>query len=347
MLSFPRTHKLTYGDTPHHKYIHACKQAYTYMHIHTFTECLKRVPYFCHCTGRKCGCGETLKDSIIHFKENLPEKDLIDGFKHGDKADLCLVLGSSLTVSPACHIPRDCVKKGGKLVIVNLQKTPYDQQSELRIFAKIDEVMHALMGQLGFDADQDVVPFGDSKYCQQELTRVKEEAKKNTNTPASASPTSALISSSSGHSSAGFSTPNNRLPVHNKHTDKGGAVIPRYDCPHMSAHVSDKTGAKLTQRQVKEAFASGCAECKDESENWICRQCGEILCGRYVNEHMVLHAATTQHLVVTSLSDLQTWCYGCEAYCIDSRLDQGNAMLYLTKFGALPPGFAKAAGTSI
>ena len=30
--------------------------------------CAERVPHFCHCTFRRCACGERLKDSIIHFK---------------------------------------------------------------------------------------------------------------------------------------------------------------------------------------------------------------------------------------------------------------------------------------
>jgi NAD-dependent SIR2 family protein deacetylase len=34
-------------------------------------------------------------------------------------------MGSSLTVNPAAHIPRE-VSKHGKLIIVNLQKTPLD-----------------------------------------------------------------------------------------------------------------------------------------------------------------------------------------------------------------------------
>jgi len=39
-------------------------------------ECLGRVPKFCHCTRRKCSCGGILKDSIIHFGENLPQDEL-------------------------------------------------------------------------------------------------------------------------------------------------------------------------------------------------------------------------------------------------------------------------------
>ena len=56
-----------------------------------------------------------------------------------------IVLGSSLTVYPACDLP----KYSKEFVIVNLQKTQHDSLSSLRIFAKTDDVMRLLMSELG------------------------------------------------------------------------------------------------------------------------------------------------------------------------------------------------------
>lgn len=50
---------------------------------------------------------------------------------HTYKADLALVLGSSLKVGPACDMPAQVGKNGGKLVIVNLQHTPFDGRASL------------------------------------------------------------------------------------------------------------------------------------------------------------------------------------------------------------------------
>ena len=83
-----------------------------------------------------------MRDSIIHFGEDLPEKSLDLAYKNGKKADVMIVLGSSLRVSPANAIPEETVEKGGKLVIVNLQKTPLDSSAHLRIFAKTDLVSY-------------------------------------------------------------------------------------------------------------------------------------------------------------------------------------------------------------
>jgi NAD-dependent SIR2 family protein deacetylase len=74
-----------------------------------------------HQTGRKCGmpgCGGILQDTIINFGENLPDRELKEGFANGAKADLCLAMGSSLRVTPAADMPAATAEKGGKLVIV-------------------------------------------------------------------------------------------------------------------------------------------------------------------------------------------------------------------------------------
>jgi len=93
------------------------------------TECLKKVPHFCHCTGRACTCGAMLKDSIIHFSENLPEEALISAFEWAKKSDLCIILGSSLRVSPACDIPKETKKKWWKTCYRQLTNNTPRQES--------------------------------------------------------------------------------------------------------------------------------------------------------------------------------------------------------------------------
>lgn len=58
--------------------------------------------------GRKCDdpdCQGPLKDTIVNFGENLPEDEITKAFAEGNSADLCLVMGSSCTVTPAASIP--------------------------------------------------------------------------------------------------------------------------------------------------------------------------------------------------------------------------------------------------
>lgn len=132
-------------------------------------ECAKRVPHFCHCTSRKCtACRQVLKDSIIHFGENLPERDLEAAFDHARRSDLCLVLGSSLRVTPAADVPKTTMRRGGRLVIVNLQKTPLDDGAALIIRARIDDVMRLLAAELGLQ----VAPFELSRGIIAEAARL-------------------------------------------------------------------------------------------------------------------------------------------------------------------------------
>lgn len=64
------------------------------------------------------------------------------------QADLCLALGSSLSGFNADQVAQ-CAADRSCLVIVNLQQTPYDDCSALRIFAKLDTVFHMLADELG------------------------------------------------------------------------------------------------------------------------------------------------------------------------------------------------------
>ena len=78
-----------------------------------------------HHTGRKCsvaGCDGDLMDTIINFGQSLPLHSVQRGFEESEQADLCICLGSSLTVTPAADMPKLVgKKKDANLVIVNLQ----------------------------------------------------------------------------------------------------------------------------------------------------------------------------------------------------------------------------------
>lgn len=67
------------------------------------------------------------------------------------KADLNLTLGTSLQIVPSGNLPLAARKKGGKLVIVNLQPTKHDNKATLKIHAYVDEVMSQLCKFLGIE----------------------------------------------------------------------------------------------------------------------------------------------------------------------------------------------------
>lgn len=95
-------------------------------------------------------CGGDLLDSIVNFSEALPAEPQRRARANARKADLCLVLGSSLTVTPACTIPQSVgARKSTKYAICNLQKTDQDGLTDLRIWSKTDDLMIRVMEKLG------------------------------------------------------------------------------------------------------------------------------------------------------------------------------------------------------
>ena len=107
-----------------------------------------------HLTGRRCDdpqCSGPLVDSIINFNEDLPQDELEKGFESAQLSDLCIVLGSSLRVYPAADIPGDMIKRGSKVVILNLQKTPLNKKCAMEVHSKIDTLILGLMKRLGLE----------------------------------------------------------------------------------------------------------------------------------------------------------------------------------------------------
>lgn len=284
-------------------------------------ECRQRVPHFCHCTRRECECGAVLKDSIIHFKENLPQAALESAFANAEKADLCIVLGSSLTVSPACLVPKE-VTKHGKLVIVNLQTTPQDNLAHLRIWAKTDQVINELASILGIS----VPSFKGSRASKEETIRMQAEAQQQQQKPQQRG---------GGVGSVLYAPAPTADISHQDKEDKGGYVDPKRDCPHMT----DMVNRELSIGRARSVLSSGCEapDCGDASENWMCLQCGKVACSRYVKEHMLMHALDDGHLLSTSLRDLSTWCHGCNTYVVGDDSNRIRDLLYLAKFNEVPP----------
>jgi NAD-dependent deacetylase len=77
-------------------------------------------------TVPRCRCGGVFKPDITFFGEGLPPAAWKEAETLARRADLMLVLGTSLTVHPAAALPELCVRSGGKMVLVNDQPTPLD-----------------------------------------------------------------------------------------------------------------------------------------------------------------------------------------------------------------------------
>eukprot|EP00055_Hartaetosiga_balthica_P006809 m.22248 g.22248 ORF g.22248 m.22248 type:complete len:378 (+) comp5440_c0_seq1:147-1280(+) len=138
-----------------------------------------------HETGRTCeqeGCDGVLKDNIVHFSESLPWGALSKCNAKFVGADLTIVLGSSLRVEPAASMPFKSKKRSRamkpKAVIVNLQATPRDEDADLIIHAKCDQVLETVVRTLYGDNWENMDDEGASDSDMDDKTKKKKNKKK-------------------------------------------------------------------------------------------------------------------------------------------------------------------------
>lgn len=86
-------------------------------------------------------CQGLMKPDVIFFGEHV--KDLEKALTEVQRADLVLVMGTSLTVYPVAGLPEYC-KDGTKLVILNAMPTQYDQLADLVLRDDLDMIAERL-----------------------------------------------------------------------------------------------------------------------------------------------------------------------------------------------------------
>jgi NAD-dependent deacetylase len=86
-------------------------------------------------------CSGMLKPDAVLFGEQLPFEVLSEAERRSRECDLCIVLGSTLSVYPAALIPRYASENGASLVIINLGPTEMDGWADIRIEGKAGEIM--------------------------------------------------------------------------------------------------------------------------------------------------------------------------------------------------------------
>jgi NAD-dependent deacetylase len=95
-----------------------------------------------------CSCGGKRRPGVVLFGEVLPA-DALDGAQELAKAaDLFIVLGSSLLVSPANFFPQVAKAAGARLVIVNHDPTPLDDLADLVVRQPIGPTLAAVAAEL-------------------------------------------------------------------------------------------------------------------------------------------------------------------------------------------------------
>jgi NAD-dependent deacetylase len=96
----------------------------------------------------RCGCGGILKPKTISFGQSMPPKETGRAFAEARACDVMLVLGSSLVVYPAADLVPEAVEAGAKVILINLQPTPYDDMVSVVLRGKVGEVLPKLLAEV-------------------------------------------------------------------------------------------------------------------------------------------------------------------------------------------------------
>ncbi len=90
----------------------------------------------------RCDCGGIIKPDVVLYEEALDEQTVDKSIRAIGKADLLLVAGTSLTVYPAAGLLR--FYRGDRLVLINRDATPYDDQADLVLHESMGDVFSQL-----------------------------------------------------------------------------------------------------------------------------------------------------------------------------------------------------------
>lgn len=86
-----------------------------------------------------CECGGIIKPDVVLYEESLNNDVVSEAIREIRSCDTLIVAGTSLTVYPAAGMIN--YFRGGKLVLINRDSTPYDSQADLVIHEKVGEVL--------------------------------------------------------------------------------------------------------------------------------------------------------------------------------------------------------------
>ena len=89
-------------------------------------------------------CNGVIKPRVVLFGDRLPMDKIDLAFDHAASADLCIVMGSSLTLPPAAHIPAAAAAHGARLIIINRTPTHLDDRADIVIREGLGDTTNAI-----------------------------------------------------------------------------------------------------------------------------------------------------------------------------------------------------------
>ena len=86
----------------------------------------------------ECSCGGVIKPDVVLYEEGLDDSVVNGALNAIMQADTLIIAGTSLTVYPAAGFIR--YFRGGAVVLINRDKTPFDSQADLVFQELLDKI---------------------------------------------------------------------------------------------------------------------------------------------------------------------------------------------------------------
>ena len=123
-----------------HTYCPKCHNRYGITHIMA-----DEVPYCTYYDMKGNECASVLHPDVVLFDQMVRHMD--EAFDAVVRADLLLILGTSLSVDPVASLPQ-FVSHGHKLAIINLEDTYMDERADLVVHASVGRTIHRAVEEL-------------------------------------------------------------------------------------------------------------------------------------------------------------------------------------------------------
>ncbi len=93
-------------------------------------------------------CGSILRPDVVWFGESLDGRIMNQVYLELEKADACLVIGTSGMVQPAASFPLIVKRSGGSVIEVNIERTPLTSVADLHLEGKSGSILPRLASML-------------------------------------------------------------------------------------------------------------------------------------------------------------------------------------------------------
>jgi len=93
--------------------------------------------------------GEILKPDFIFFGEGIPPEAYSNSFADAEKAEVCLIIGSTGEVMPASHVPQTAKQNGATIIEINPEESMFTKQiTDIHLKGKVGGILTKLAEKL-------------------------------------------------------------------------------------------------------------------------------------------------------------------------------------------------------